>query len=320
MNYEYDPAYYQLLTFAMNQNKIKEFIAASDKSFRPLLEILFKNTTHVTFTEFITNLTKSLNIFLKSNENITQIYIYLYGNSENVIYTDKSNFWLALYIKHYINTNFKNLTVNFTNITEYVEINSENNHILFIDDCLYTGLQFSHILETYNMFTKKAKKIILVPYISDQAYEKLKQFKNCIILKYVKILPLSHYLNDNQKKEFDEKYNMYYARFYGQPCHKYPIYFDHKIADYVSTFPEIYQGLVPNNNNKEILENIREQINENEKMKLRSTLQYVHVISLCEPINEFDISTPICPPPPYKKSYNAIKNKIIEGKMKSFKI
>jgi hypothetical protein len=134
---------------------------------------------------------------------------------------------------------------------------------LYIDDCSYTGNQLSiDILNKFfnqNNTIKKANNRILVAYISDQAKNTIEIFlKNKInfeILGYNIIYPLSNYLDVKQQKDFNDKYILYYVKSNDDVkyCDKYPIYFDHKIADFLSTFPEIYQGVVPNNRNKKYL-------------------------------------------------------------------
>jgi hypothetical protein len=100
---------------------------------------------------------------------------------------------------------------------------------------------------------------------------------------------------------------------------KYPIYFDHKLADFVSSFPLFYSGYVPNDTNVNVMNSIRNLRNQKGSSKQREMdeikKQYIMypLISNCEYIKEpqDDIST--CPPPPYKDSYAGFIKIIREG-------
>lgn len=103
------------------------------------------------------------------------------------------------------------------------------------------------------------KILICTTYISDIALNKLKSIINeNNIIYYDKMVPLSDIDNEIYNKYFNkllkneklfrekERQNPDMEYKVGLKDVRYPIYFDHKIADFFSSYPEIYQlGLMP---------------------------------------------------------------------------
>jgi hypothetical protein len=69
------------------------------------------------------------------------------------------------------------------------------------------------------------------------------------------IKPLSTYMSVD---EFDTIWKYYGITDVAEEMKRYPIYFDHKVADRFSSFPIIYGGVVPNETYRTITDKINE--------------------------------------------------------------
>jgi hypothetical protein len=101
-----------------------------------------------------------------------------------------------------------------------------------------------------------------------------------------------HYTNININDLPDFDYNNF-ERF----TDKYLIYFDHKLADSVSTIPLFYSGVVPN------IDNIR-VLSTSTRSELQEKLEIIPLFKNCEKIRNINTEEPQCPSTPYKKISN----------------
>jgi hypothetical protein len=274
---------------------------------------------HISFEFFLTRFNICIKEFLKFYNSNRPIYILI----DNIIYNDfqfKSNYWLYYYFQNYV----KQDTIIIYNIDN--KLLKNNDTILIIDDCAYTGAQIADTIENMNnKFKLKLNFYILVPFISKFAYNNILFLTKLSIEdfdKYFKIFfnkniiyPLS--CEDILTIEEINKINNYYPKltyFYGTSL----IYFDHKLADYISTITLFYNGVVPNKKNKRILEEFEKEFST--KLMINSNqLDIVPVIKNCKKyINNLNINSPKCPYPPYKKNFlNEIKEIKKTKKIKS---
>jgi len=122
----------------------------------------------------------------------------------------KSNFWISLYMFHYLNDVITHVCYKI----EGASILKEKTLIIIPDDCSYSGTQIiSH-------FSVKTPHHILfaIPYISKEAKERIERE----ILQEEKILFCESTI------EFKKWGDLW------------PIYFDHKLADEISTYQLAY--------------------------------------------------------------------------------
>ena len=136
----------------------------------------------------------------------------------------------------------------------------DNNHdgdiIVFIDDCIYSGMQMADNVSNIKN-PKKLKNLIifiLCPYISSISFDLIKKYfeynddlyeKNfkLIFNKYSIDLPhIQDYLNEEEIDIINE-YIDYDVN------NSYLIYFDHKLADQLSIITSIYSGYLLNKKN-----------------------------------------------------------------------
>ena len=125
-------------------------------------------------------------------------------------------------------------------------------------------------------------------------------FQKCRLIINEKVIKPPLINNILTLKEIDVLNSFKYPKEYND---KYLIYFDHKLADKVSTITDIYSGYVLNNEIKN---------------------KIIPVINNCQNIINYDLGTPKCPFTPYKKTYDNYinefkKNSLIKIKSLSIK-
>lgn len=144
---------------------------------------------------------------------------------------------------------------------------------------------------------KKVKIILFAPYISKSGLNIIKDIFNdnnllgtCefIIGNHIIIKPLIDYLTENEILILQSKF----SEFDNLASKRYAIYFDHKLPDYLSGFPEFYSGKV----DRRIFYPLFKYCN-----KYNYNINIYNGKSIYEPNNANG-----CPFSPYKKNY--IKN------------
>lgn len=291
----------------------------------PLLNFIFENIQYIDFNMFyssLTNYVMEINRVHRNGDNDMVIQAILIVPEINREIVQKSNFWISLLIKKIIiDNNILNFEiVNICNILEFQnycnEYNLGDNFIgIFPDDCSYSGQQsgdylFSHKLSMAN------KIYVLIPYISNYAYAiyKLKAkylygesfpnnivfLENCIhsIKTFTELCVEKqfnmfkndvYYLSENHYTDM-MKGGPYIIRSFIKDILLLPecgllIYFDHKIADQVSTIQYFLNYSVILNNvyiATNILTNVDDVFEEYSNKQKRFINNYLN-----KPINVF---------------------------------
>ena len=262
-------------TYPLNKDNIKLYLDNSNEKFVPILKKLFDNTTHISYKVFkfiLYNNFREL-IYYCKKRNIKVISLYLDKIDYSNI-TQKSNFWVAQHFYEYLKKKKINIKLNIIYNYKDIKYLDDGEFILILDDCSYTGYQLSSVLETKLNHNKNFDIYIIIAFITKNAIKLLKNTKttnNIIISKNNTIInDFYHYLTDAEKQIAISQMYM---------SNKYPIYFDHKLADTVSTYTIIYSGKIINSN------------------------KIIPIITNCEHIKELkDINemSPACPISPYK--------------------
>jgi len=223
------------------------------------LSLLLDITSYITFKQFYKSLKKCVKTFLERIGD--EPYIMLYIGNE-----DKSNFWVMQLAFDYILKKFPqklpfDIVRKFQN-AQYIYGNRAYDFIYVnFDDCVYSGEQLSVNIQYEYAKTNPLKSFVIVPYVSENGYTKIKlkflklgiPFENLIfnykVLTIRQVLiskgydkdyivsffnNLITYLNDYDIGPTAGMYDIDYIE------STFPIYFDHKIADYISTYPKLY--------------------------------------------------------------------------------
>ena len=290
------------MNYKLNKKNIKKFIDNSDNNVKNIIKKILKNTKYISKKFFFNQLRKNIKYLIKITKKNKYLYIIIDENNKN-----KSNYWVYLYLKKILKTKLKILNY------ENDKYNLKNNdYIIFVDDCIYTGNQLGAKIANFidlekDKFDtiKKINLFILVPFISCEGKKYIKnifKYNNDIANKKFKLIfnKYTYILKSSNKiltKDEIELMNKYYPRiknindtqrYYFND--KYFIYFNHKLADATSTITLFYKGLVPNTHNLNILSNYQD----NDYAKL---IIYP-LISNCIYHQNFNNE---CPIPPYKK-------------------
>jgi len=255
------------------------------------MKLLLDNILHVSHDTFIKQIEKQVNKVITYYTNERPIFFYFYQSQDN-----KSNYYVYTYIKKSLEE--KNI------VTETVEnINDpklqENDIILFVDDCIYSGLQMEQNIERFLVDfeshedyvnyidsedykankvknikkNKNIKLLLVVPYISEESLQNINSIFErrksrlestnieFIVIDHIKIDRADKYLNEIYYKVSNINIDTIFEYYPGMTFidfKPYLIYFDHKVSDNASTFPYIFNGLVPNKKNKQIILKIKE--------------------------------------------------------------
>jgi hypothetical protein len=309
------------LNHNINYKKVNKFIELADPDVKDICRKIIMNTDHISFENFLKRLNICINELLNFIDINKTIYIIIdividkskfwlldYFNNDNIKYKYKSNFWLFEYVKQYINykSNFKRNIVLLNNINN--NILNNNDTIIFIDDCIYSGNQMGETIQYMNNSKKlKLNFFILVPFISTTGkaniihlFNKSSNRKNYCKLIFPKLIfkpkRVKDVLNQNEILVFKKYYSEF--QFIDTKC---LIYFDHKLADTASTLTFFYLGIVPNQKNLSIFKNIK-------IFDLKNYLQLLDIVPFINKCDKYkydiDINSPKCPAPPYKKNFN----------------
>ena len=238
-------------SYSLNTKNINKWLEKLNDYNDPDLLIfgycIAKTINHISFKEFYDNLCKlslKINTVINTKKNI---YIYIPD-------IKKSQLWVLLLLWKFIK--FNNIYIILS--LDYYKLFKDDVIIIYLDDCSYSGLQIDNTLKRYkklhNYFseiyetTKNIQDVfyIFVPFISNNALKKLKD----INVFYI-----------NKIKNFEQTLDSFELQSYNIVKKNYSIYnngniticnlyFDHKLADFISIFQPLYAfGRLPDINN-----------------------------------------------------------------------
>ena len=251
------------------EEKINKWIDLQCTTNAKKIARLFKdNTRYISWKKFYQD---SITVF-------DSLYSYI-GNKTYCFFTketlgdvnfnQKSNYWmLNLLLDHYINTNKTNLPKELLlcDKRRCIVSNYNYDYYIAIDDCIYSGGQmFYDVIRVENI--DKNKIIVVSPYISQYAYDNFYKERTLTyhelffaeIMNYWwkdKTITLDKMYDLNIRENREIIYSLL-DKFFPSPRleerwddNNFMYYFDHKIADYASSFPSVYHLgiIIPINN------------------------------------------------------------------------
>lgn len=206
-----------------------------------IIDDIIKATTHIPFYKFIEELKKSINIF-KSTIGNKEYILYITNPTKHVDndIRQKSNFWVSSMVYHLLGDCRPTKIVDIIDYTTLKNNADDANNILICDDCSYSGNQLGTIINNLVYGTIESKHInmhvhLIIPFITNDA---LNYFTKS--LPKLKISVYNTYIVKRIEEMFTSDFctkaknlGLYIAN----PC---PIYFDHRVADYLSSFDQFY--------------------------------------------------------------------------------
>lgn len=302
------------LSYKLNPANIKKFISASDISVREIVKKVVRATTHISYEKFVILLNKNLRDIIRKGyikKNVMHIFIPSYFEK------DKSNYWIIEYIQFFMKKNYSHISINILYENEHLYNIDDKDTVFIVDDCVYSGDQMSSLISSLGLdgYSLKLTFYIFVSFMSQYGLQNVMysftfnpSLSDCdhILPKYIyDIKPITHYISMQDLAKL-YKYYGYNLR-PTQIKYLYPIYFDHKLADTLSTLTEFYSGVVPNDHNKEIFMGYGDL----------SNLILYPIISNCDKVKIQSLGYfmhPKCPSPPYKKDFSEFLKSVVDRK------
>ncbi len=307
----------------INQEKIKEYINLYKPENTEFIKKILNHICHINHDKFCSDTFEQVQIL---NENLkNKKYIFILGvnnqtgssNSNFNIY--KSNLWMFMLI--YDKLINKPIDI-LLNVKIAIQLYGDTVDYLLVDDCSYSGTQMvdqvlyadsSETLYKYpNSYLIKddvsnktlfkpvknhnIKIHLFIPYLSFEAWFKIQRLK---LITCLNIITYEKYILNEYKSLLAENDSItlrnLYLKFYNDidPLNLIPVFFDHKIADAISTIELIL---------------IKGQVLDNTDLRLI-------FVEPCDklydkyPQNEILYETLSCPKPPYQYFLDILKEK-----------
>lgn len=283
----------------IDEIKIKKYINLYKEENRDFIKNVLHSINHIDFDKFCSDTWEQLEKF---NNNIREKkYIYILGvndqngssNMDFNIY--KSNLWMFMLIWDKLETKPYDILLN---VKIAIQLYGDNMEYLIVDDCAYSGTQVieqvlytdaseslykypnSYLIKNhvYNKTMFKPiqhhniKVHLFIPYLSYIALSKINELKllTCFDITIYEKYILNEFnvvLSNEDSSKLLNLYSNFYKNY--NPLNLIPVFFDHKIADGLSTIELILiKGQVLDNYNNrlifvnpcdELYENISEQ-------------------------------------------------------------
>jgi len=207
-----------------------------------------EHTKYVDFNTFFYNLRICNNHFINTIKDKNYILLTLYNPFKGI----KSSYWLSHLIYPLLHPKPVDVLPTIENsnvITDY----------LILDDAMYSGVQMYHnlyhifsVLEKHNNITIH----IVVPYYTNQSIICLDEFTDEItkigsnitikIYKLILMKTLQEYLDEDEDNIDIIRIKEIYTSIFNIKLDNVPLYFDHKLPDLISSYPKMYNGILPN--------------------------------------------------------------------------
>lgn len=270
-------------TYPINEDNFDKWIQSSKDEDEKEFRLLFrKYTTHISFNSFyerLQSLCADIEYHIKENK------------IENVVLIidqplDKSNTWISLLIFGILK---KYITLIVSSISDPRIFDSDKKTLcIYGDDCSYTGQQLSVFLYSGLNVLKDYPNIqifLAVPYMSEYAIKKLKKISKEL------------YISDSIYKFKSLRDNLgIVKRRKSANTQQCTIYFDHKLADIISVYQNVYAYGVEGNS---LIKGCG---------IYRKVLEY----QTSEDLNK-DLKEEMCPLPFYKYVNYTYKGKVVDS-------
>ncbi len=311
------------LSYPINKKNMQIIIDNSAHDAKGPITKFFNTIKYVPHKRFKQLLQKKLSEVIQIRNKIAPnrpIFVYIDTNRyQDYLY--KSNYWIYTYLEQFAKNRNVYIQSVFTLDDAKIIV---NDIVLLIDDCIYSGDQMSSAIESMNnTYKKNVNMVLFVPFMSAKGLQSIKiAFKRNSVLRNCQFI-ISDYEEIKPLKDlgFSMQDGISLFKYYSTSDHnidvqahneleKYNIYFDHKVGDYMSSFPAIFSGLVPNENNQiyiralwQIKYNYYDTDKESLLKKFNRSLEFYPLLTNCNHLLQPDFNVSSCPKPPYKDDY-----------------
>jgi hypothetical protein len=253
---------------SINEKNLNKYINLYKKENKEFIREVIQNTVYVSFKKFYAELKfqiEKFNRYLKDNSISKYVFVLGVGSDSGASTLDfnifKSNLWVFMLGWKYLKIKPYDILLNLNTALRlhYPKIKD----FLLVDDCSYSGDQmFNQVIKVasteflfhdkkgyliktetkntvYQPIQEKLANIhLVIPYLSKIAYEKIKELDlltgfNIIRYNSYIINPFKDILNSTTLKTVSELYKNFYK--FVDFGNLIPIFFEHKIADMIST-------------------------------------------------------------------------------------
>ena len=271
----------------INEKKLSKYIDLYKKENKELIREVIQNTVFISFNKFYSELKfqiEKFNNYLSENSISKYVFVLGVGNDVGASTLDfnifKSNLWVFMLGWKYLKIKPYDIVLNLNTALRLHYPKIKN--FLLVDDCSYSGDQMfnqvikvasteflfhdkkGYIIKTetknavYQPIQEKLANIhLIIPYLSKIAYEKIKELDlitgfNIIRYNSYIINPFKDILKGTTLKKVSDLYKNYYK--FVEFGNLIPIFFEHKIADMISTIDLILiKGQVLDNPDKRLV-------------------------------------------------------------------
>jgi hypothetical protein len=270
----------------IDKNLLKKYIQLHKKKNRHLIDSIMSNLQYVTFHEFEKQVNIQINRFnsyLTANKIKKYVFVFGVGSDAGATSSNfnlfKSNFWVFLLAYKHLKVKPYDVILNLNVAIRLYHPTIKD--FLLVDDCSYSGSQLVDSVLTnsvsellYNnknvyvivdkqqvmyepVLDKNCNVHVLIPYVSSIALKKINNFEMISSIRIIKyfsriIKTYGDILDWSTLKNINELYKKYYS--YLDFAYLTPIFFQHKIADMLSTIELILiKGQVLDNPAKKLV-------------------------------------------------------------------
>jgi hypothetical protein len=247
----------------INNVKIQEYVDLYQEENKEFISKVLNAVMHIPFSKFLNDTKEQTEIFNKTINKKKYIYIIGVRTDVGSSSTDynlyKSNFWMFMLLYQFLDTKPYDILLD---LKIAINLYGDEHDYLIVDDCIYSGSQivenvlYTNSSETLYKYpdsfiteseTKKTlykpvqqhniKIHLLVPYISNIGYRKISNLRLVTSLditcynKYI-VNSYSNILDSQTLHKLKTLYNNFIKI---NTDNLIPIFFDHKIADIIST-------------------------------------------------------------------------------------
>lgn len=228
---------------------------------RELAQLFKKYTNYISWEHFYD---KCMIVFEKLYDKIkdSSYCLFTKASFSNANFNEKSNYWMIqLLLDYYLAKGYLNLPKELIICTEHKNgslcLTGDYQYYIALDDVIYSGGQmFSDAILTKNISPEKI--IVAAPFISEYSLNRFLGLKGYTYTDLIYAEIMNYWWKDKIVLIEPNRYNLKYKsdriqifdlllKYFPSPRkdavyadHNFMYYFDHKIADYASSFPTVY--------------------------------------------------------------------------------